>query len=67
MDYQRYYDLNWGNAELTRDEILAGWHFCADWDFLLVGPHSPEIVGCTHQKELKKLAHLGATKIEVLK
>lgn len=24
-----------------------GWHFCADWDFMLVGPVDPEWECCT--------------------
>ena len=25
-------------SELTENEIAEGWHFCFDWDGLLVGP-----------------------------
>jgi len=25
----------------------AGWHFCPDWDFMLIGPEWPEMECCT--------------------
>lgn len=33
--------------ELTPEEIEAGWHFCHDWDGLLVGPGMVEEGACT--------------------
>lgn len=36
---------------LTPAEIIAGWHFCWDWDGLLVGPGMMEKEFCTCQKE----------------
>ena len=43
MTPERYNALmNWNNQGpdlcLTDDEIEQGWHWCSDWDFLLVGP-----------------------------
>jgi hypothetical protein len=32
---------------LTNDERAAGWHFCPEWDGLLVGPSMLEWDGCT--------------------
>ena len=32
---------------LTQTEIGEGWHFCYDWDGLLVGPGTPELESCT--------------------
>ena len=29
-------------AKLTLEERLEGWHFCCEWDGLLVDPMSPE-------------------------
>ena len=29
-------------AMLTKEEWEAGWHCCPDWDFLCVGPGTPE-------------------------
>lgn len=34
------------DLELTEDEMLEGWHFCMDWDFLLVGPGMEETQSC---------------------
>ena len=31
---------------LTDEEILQGWHFCPDWDGLLIGPGMGEWDGC---------------------
>lgn len=42
MDRQRYNDLQDGRAELTQEEIKAGWHFCSEWDYMLVGPGMSE-------------------------
>jgi hypothetical protein len=35
------------NLQLTQDEIMAGWHFCWEWDGLLVGPGMDELKACT--------------------
>lgn len=34
------------NLNLTLEEILQGYHFCPDWDFLLVGPEDVEAQCC---------------------
>ena len=36
--------------KLTDEEIRQGYHFCPDWDFMVVGPEDSEISGCTCQK-----------------
>lgn len=51
---------------LTADEIQAGWHFCLDWDGLLIGPGSPEMEVCTcrpcdHEEADGRCIHCGAT------
>lgn len=33
-------------SSLTIEECLAGWHFCYEWDGLLVGPGMPELEFC---------------------
>jgi hypothetical protein len=33
--------------ELTAEEIAAGWHWCLDFDGLLVGPGMGELEHCT--------------------
>jgi len=48
MTKERYnYLMNSLGAELTEEEIQQGYHFCQDYDGLLVGPESPEIQNCT--------------------
>lgn len=45
MLLKRYFELESSSTlELTEEE---GWHFCPDWDYMLVGPDLPEIEGCT--------------------
>jgi hypothetical protein len=46
-------DLRWSDLmnddglPLTSEEIAEGWHFCYDWDGLLVGPGMKEMECCT--------------------
>ena len=35
------------DAKLTPEELKAGWHFCNEWDGLLVGPGMEEGQCCT--------------------
>lgn len=35
------------DEQLTDDEIEEGWHFCWDWDGLLIGPGMGEMERCT--------------------
>lgn len=47
MDYKRYVKLNREEEPvLTDEEVSQGWHFCYDWDYLLVGPGTAEIESC---------------------
>jgi len=46
MDKERYHKVDLAGAGLTADELAEGWHFCYDWDELLVGPPMPEYDGC---------------------
>jgi hypothetical protein len=47
MTKKRYNEL-WDDPEkfLTNDEIEEGWHFCGEWDGMLVGPKMPETEFC---------------------
>ena len=48
MDIRRREAINASNTlKLTRQEIIDGYHFCPDWDYLLVGPNDPEVSRCT--------------------
>ena len=35
------------NAKLTQEEMDEGWHWCYDWDQMLVGPGTVEADFCT--------------------
>lgn len=38
-------------SRLTPEEVGEGWHFCPDWDFLLIGPGMEiELKCCTCPK-----------------
>lgn len=48
MTEERYLELTLNmNASLTNDEIQNGWHFCPNWDYMLVGATTPEWECCT--------------------
>lgn len=34
-------------SKLTAEEIAEGWHFCYDWDGLLIHKDDPEAECCT--------------------
>jgi len=34
------------SEKLAPDEISQGWHFCCDWDGLLIGPGMGELESC---------------------
>lgn len=46
MDKQRYSDIVNERSELTDEEIKQGWHFCPEWDYMLVGPGMTERKYC---------------------
>ena len=47
MHYTRYAELmNNEKAKLSKKERELGWHFCTDWDGLLVGPGMEEEEHC---------------------
>ena len=53
MTKQRYNELNGPEegSKLTPDEITLGWHWCAEFDGLLVGPEMGELAHCScHDK-----------------
>jgi hypothetical protein len=35
------------DLSLTDEEVKEGWHWCRDWDGMLVGPGMPEVDCCT--------------------
>ena len=47
MIESRYQELMRNDdLELTPEELAEGWHFCAEWDCLLVGPGMGELEPC---------------------
>ncbi len=47
MEEERWLKLMESDSlKLTDDEIRDGWHFCGDWDGLLVGPTMPMEQDC---------------------
>ena len=46
MSDTRWRELMREETELTDDEIEEGWHFCWDWDGLLIHPDMPESQSC---------------------
>ena len=52
---ERYRELQFGqDSKLTKEEVEQGWHFCYDWDFLLVGPGTPEEAACVCELNRRK-------------
>lgn len=49
MTRERYELLaDWdSDVQLTQEEIYQGWHFCSDFDGLLIGPEMSEYENCT--------------------
>lgn len=51
MTPSRWIHLNRTGKALRPDEIAAGWHYCLDWDGLLIHPGDPEHEYCICQPE----------------
>lgn len=48
MTGERWQDLmDNPDGRLTGEEMAAGWHWCPEWDDLLVGPGMRELECCT--------------------
>ncbi len=41
--------------DLTPEEIAEGWHWCSNWDGLLVGPGTEELKTCTCCKPVESV------------
>ncbi|MBE9561778.1 MAG: hypothetical protein IMF12_02780 [Proteobacteria bacterium] len=46
MNNERYYQLDKSGDPPTMEEWNQGWHYCPEWDFMLVGPSVPEWECC---------------------
>ena len=48
MTRERWYEVQFNDdAKLSESEVAAGWHFCDEFDCLLVGPGMGELRCCT--------------------
>ena len=47
MGVARYYSVDRHGGVLTDSEVAEGWHFCPEWDEMLVGPGMPELESCS--------------------
>ena len=47
MDDCRYRLLEREGFGMTDQELEKGWHWCPDWDYMLVGPGMEAVNGCT--------------------
>lgn len=46
MTTDRYHELMNGESQLTPEEIVEGYHFCREFDGLVVGPNDSEMEFC---------------------
>ena len=54
MTSQRYRELSSSDKhDLTPEEVADGWHFCSEWDFMLIHKSDPEYQACLCNKEKK--------------
>lgn len=49
MDRQRWREIELGQKNLTPEEIEEGWHFCPDWDEMLICKYQKKGEYCTCQ------------------
>lgn len=51
MTFERYCELERNEScTLLATEVLAGWHFCREWDGLLIHKSWPEAEACSCQE-----------------
>jgi len=52
MDRERFLELDRSGKGLTDEEYAQGYHWCYEWDEMLVGPGQPEalVCSCNHPK-----------------
>jgi len=42
MDEKRYIEIEFNGAQLLPEEYRQGFHYCENWNDMLVGPDMPE-------------------------
>lgn len=52
VNKERYLEVERSGQGLTEEEFNQGWHWCYEWDSMLVGPGSEEALfcSCNHPK-----------------
>jgi hypothetical protein len=50
MTEGRYWAIEIDNQPLTDEEKKVGWHFCPEWDEMLIGPGMKEMECCLCKK-----------------
>lgn len=53
MTRERFFEIEFKNSPITKEELEEGWHFCSDWDGMLVGPNTPESEVCLCKNNTK--------------
>jgi len=46
VDLNRKKILETTDAKLTKQEVEQGYHFCPDWDYMVICPDDPEYEAC---------------------
>lgn len=46
MTPKRLFELETAQSNLSKEELDLGFHFCPDWDYMVVGPNDPESHAC---------------------
>lgn len=57
MTDERLNELWKTGGELTPAEISKGWHYCPDWDFMIINPDCSEAEACLCNLEAYKAKH----------
>ncbi len=47
MNRERYIELSKSGMGLTNEELERGWHWCGEFDYMLVGPNTDEALVCS--------------------
>jgi hypothetical protein len=47
MNRERYMELDRAGDGLTKEEWEVGWHWCNEWDGMLIGPGTEEALVCS--------------------
>lgn len=54
MNHNRYTQIDRDGYGLTKEELEEGWHFCPEWDEMLIGPPmKAEMEACLCSRQLK--------------